>query len=232
MTQHVVKITAPAGDQARFDAALKGGADEIYMGLSGYGARRFAGNFSCDEYCHAIDQAHRVGAAVHLTLNTIMSERELDVVGPDIKRLYRAGLDAVIVQDFGVARWLHSFFPELPIHASTQMSVVSLEELHFLQSQGFARVVLARELSQDEITKLARNSSIELEVFASGALCLACSGKCLLSSFIGGRSGNRGACAQPCRHLWRKVASRIASQTDESQVQDTSEQQGFFLSLK
>ncbi|MDD3585546.1 MAG: U32 family peptidase [Thermoguttaceae bacterium] len=232
MTQHIIKITAPAGDQARFEAALKGGADEIYMGLSGYGARRFAGNFSCDEYCKSIDQAHRAGATVHLTLNTIMSERELDTVGPQIKKLYHAGLDAVIVQDFGVARWLRSFFPELPIHASTQMSVVSLDELQFLQSQGFARVVLARELSGNEIAELARHSSIELEVFASGALCLACSGKCLLSSFIGGRSGNRGACAQPCRHLWRKIRSSLEGRLpDESPIEDEIAE-GFFLSLK
>lgn len=244
MTQSIVKITAPAGDKERFDAALKGGADEIYMGLAGYGARRFAGNFTSDEYCQAIDQAHLAGARVHLTLNTIMSERELDAVGPDIKRLYNAGLDAVIVQDFGVARWLRSFFPELPMHASTQMSIVSIDELEYLHSQGFTRVVLARELSADEIAQLAQNSPLELEIFAAGALCLACSGKCLLSSFIGGRSGNRGACAQPCRHLWRNLSGknsadihnnlnapdRIALKRQESQT--VSEQQGYFLSLK
>ena len=197
-----MKIMGPAGSRDSFDAALAAGADEIYMGLRGYGARQSAANFSPDEFVRAIDDAHRLGTAVNLTLNTVMSEAEVEQVAPDLDRLAAAGLDAVIVQDFGVASWLMQNFPDLAVHASTQMALANRTEVAWAERVGFRRVVLPRELSFDEIESIRAGTGVELEVFASGALCLACSGKCYLSSFIGGRSGNRGSCAQPCRQSY------------------------------
>lgn len=216
-----MKIMAPAGDRSRMDAAIQAGADEVYMGLVGYGARRFAGNFTPEEYIEAIREAHRFGVSVNLTLNTILSDTELDALYDSIAVIYQAGLDSVIVQDFGVARWLQKNFPDLPLHASTQMSLTHSEELNLLKKQGFNRAVLARELTLDEIAEIRSKTDLELEIFASGALCLSCSGKCCLSSFIGGRSGNRGMCTQPCRQLYRKINS------SPDELRD-----GYFLSLK
>lgn len=198
-----MKIMAPAGDFDRLVAAVKAGADEVYMGVAGFGARRFAKNFSVAEYADAIDFAHRSNVSVHLTFNTVLSDAELDLVEPDLRRLYEAGLDEVIVQDFGAVSFLRARFPDLPLCASTQFSPGTAAETNWLAAQGFRRAVLARELSLDEIRAIRSQTSLELEVFASGALCLGCSGKCYLSSFIGGRSGNRGMCAQPCRQYYR-----------------------------
>lgn len=198
-----MKIMAPAGDFDRLVAAVKAGADEVYMGVAGFGARRFAKNFSVSEYADAIDFAHRSNVSVHLTFNTVLSDAELDLVEPDLRRLYEAGLDEVIVQDFGAVSFLRARFPDLPLCASTQFSPGTAAETNWLAAQGFRRAVLARELSLDEIRAIRSQTSLELEVFASGALCLGCSGKCYLSSFIGGRSGNRGMCAQPCRQYYR-----------------------------
>lgn len=220
-----MKIMAPAGDLERLNAAIKAGADEVYMGVAGFGARRFAKNFSVDEYCEAIDLAHRSNVSVHLTFNTVLSDAELNLVYPDIKRLYETGLDEVIVQDLGAAYWLRQNFPDLPLCASTQLSPGNAVELNWFEEQGFKRVVLARELSLEEMRAIRAKSKIEIEVFASGALCLGCSGKCYLSSFIGGRSGNRGMCAQPCRQYYK--AQRLGNE-DET----TGEDYGYFLSLK
>ena len=223
-----MKIMGPAGSREAFDAALTAGADEIYLGLAGYGARRFAANFSPDELCRALDDAHRLGAAVNLTLNTILSDAEYETVEPDLRRLYAAGLDAVIVQDFGVAARIFASFPDLAVHASTQMALANADEVFWAERNGFRRVVLPRELSFEEIGAIRRATKVELEVFTSGALCLACSGKCLLSSFVGGRSGNRGACAQPCRQHYERVSEGdgptrgyLLSLTDQRQGPET-----------
>ena len=221
----LMKIMAPAGDSERLDAAIKAGADEVYMGVSGFGARRFARNFSVDEYCAALDRAHRVGVSVHLTFNTILSDAELDEFYPSLKQLYETGLDAVIVQDFGAVLWLKERFPDLKLCASTQLSPASGVEADWYERQGFDRVVLARELSLDEIRAIRNKTKIELEVFVSGALCLGCSGKCYLSSFIGGRSGNRGMCAQPCRQYYR--AEKL-----EGNNAPSGGDYGYFLSLR
>ena len=205
---------APAGGQEAFDAALKAGADEIYMGMVGFGARRFAQNFSVDDYCRAIEAAHRFGVAINLTFNTLMSDSERESVFPALRQMYDAGLDAAIIQDMGAADFLWSNFPGLSVHASTQLSLSTPQECVWAARQGFSRLVLARELSLNEILAIrtALNASgfsrTELEVFASGALCLCCSGKCLLSSFMGGRSGNRGSCAQPCRLGYERMDNR------------------------
>ncbi|MBQ9454081.1 MAG: U32 family peptidase [Thermoguttaceae bacterium] len=200
-----MKIMAPSGNIDCMNAAIRAGADEVYMGISGFGARRFAKNFSVQEYCDAVGEAHRYGTAVNVTLNTIMAQEEFDALDESLDLLYAAGVDAVIVQDLGFADYLRVHYPDWPRHASTQLSIASPKEAVWAQEQGFRRLVLARELSLEEIAAIREAVSTELEVFASGALCLACSGKCFLSSFIGGRSGNRGMCTQPCRQKYKRL---------------------------
>ncbi|MDO4628384.1 MAG: U32 family peptidase [Planctomycetia bacterium] len=198
---------APSGNLECMNAAVRAGADEVYMGISGFGARRFAKNFSVQEYCDAVGEAHRYGTAVNITLNTIMAEEEVDSLHESLEMLYAAGVDAVIVQDLGFADFLKTYFPDWPRHASTQLSIATPTEAKWAESHGFSRLVLARELSLNEISDIRHAVSAELEVFASGALCIACSGKCFLSSFIGGRSGNRGMCTQPCRQRYQVVGN-------------------------
>lgn len=194
-----MKIVAPAGSIERFHAAIKAGADEIYMGLKGFGARRNAVNLTLTEYKEAIDYAHARGVKVFLTLNTIMMDVEIEAISINLKELYKHGLDAVIVQDFGLAKFIKDNFPGLELHGSTQMTVANHIEANYLKSIGFERVVLPREMSFKEIKEIREKTDIELEIFVSGALCVSYSGNCYISSFIGGRSGNRGMCAQPCR---------------------------------
>lgn len=183
----------------RFYAAVKAGADEIYMGLKGFGARRNAENFTLSEYKEALDYAHERGTKILLTLNTVMRDIEIEALYENLKTLYEYGLDAVIVQDLGLFSFIKDNFPEMDLHGSTQMTVANHVEANYLKKIGFSRVVLARELSFEEIKSIKEKTEIELEIFVSGALCISYSGNCYLSSFIGGRSGNRGLCAQPCR---------------------------------
>lgn len=194
-----MKIVAPAGNMERFYAAVKAGAQEIYMGLKGFGARRNAENFTLEEYKEAIDYAHKRGVKIFLTLNTIMMEKEMEFLYPNLKVLYEHGLDAVIVQDLGYFKYMKENFPNMEYHGSTQMTVGNHYEVEYLRKLGFTRVVLPREMTFEEIKKIRENTSIELEIFVSGALCICYSGNCYMSSFIGSRSGNRGMCAQPCR---------------------------------
>jgi putative protease len=194
-----MRIIAPAGDIERMKAAIKGGADEVYLGLKGFGARRSAINFTISELKDAIDYAHLRGVKVLLTLNTIMKDSELDSLYMNLSTLYEHGLDAVIVQDLGVFRYLKDNFKELEIHGSTQMTIANHVEANYLYNLGFKRVVLSRELSFEEIKNIRKKTKVELEVFVSGALCISYSGNCYISSFIGSRSGNRGMCAQVCR---------------------------------
>ena len=198
-----MRIVAPAGNIDRFYAAIKATADEVYLGLKGFGARRNAENFTVEEIKKALDYAHLRGSRIFLTLNTVMSNREIESLYPILKELYNYGLDAVIVQDLGYAKYLYENFPKLEIHGSTQLTVANHYEINYLKTLGFKRVVLPRELSFEEIKTIRENTDIELEVFVSGALCISFSGNCYLSSFIGGRSGNRGLCAQPCRKEYR-----------------------------
>ncbi|MGL4946082.1 MAG: peptidase U32 family protein [Cetobacterium sp.] len=211
-----MKIVAPAGSIERFYAAIKAEADEIYMGLKGFGARRNAVNLTLEEYKEALDYAHERGVKVFLTLNTIMMDVEIEAISINLRELYKHGLDAVIVQDFGLAKFIKENYPGLELHGSTQMTVANHIEANYLKSIGFERVVLPRELSFEEIKKIRENTDIELEIFVSGALCISYSGNCYMSSFIGGRSGNRGMCAQPCR---KKYTS-------------TEEESGYVLSPK
>ena len=198
-----MKIVAPAGNMERFYSAISATADEIYLGLKGFGARRNAENFTVEELKKAIDYAHLRGSRIFLTLNTIMTNREIELLYPTLKDLYNYGLDAIIVQDLGYAEYLHRNFPSIEIHGSTQMTVANYYEINYLKELGFKRIVLPRELSFEEIKEIRKHTDIELEVFVSGSLCISFSGNCYMSSFIGGRSGNRGMCAQPCRKEYK-----------------------------
>ena len=198
-----MKIVAPAGNMERFYSAISATADEIYLGLKGFGARRNAENFTVEELKKAIDYAHLRGSRIFLTLNTIMTNREIELLYPTLKDLYNYGLDAIIVQDIGYAEYLHKNFPSIEIHGSTQMTVANYYEINYLKELGFKRIVLPRELSFEEIKEIRKYTDMELEVFVSGSLCISFSGNCYMSSFIGGRSGNRGMCAQPCRKEYK-----------------------------
>lgn len=194
-----IELLSPAGNAESFKAACIGGADAIYMGLDKFNARTMAENFDIEKYIDCIEYAHFRGIKVYLTLNTLMNDSEIDEALELLIKLYSKGLDAVILQDIGLANIIHQVLPDLHIHASTQMSVYSLEQVKFLETLGFKRVVLARELLINEIKYICDNTNVEIEVFVHGALCVSLSGQCLLSSIIGSRSANKGACAQPCR---------------------------------
>ena len=194
-----MNIVAPAGNYEKLEAAIKAGANEVYFGLKGFGARRNNQNFNIKEILDGIDYAHLRGVKTLLTLNTIMKDVEIDSAYYNISRIYEHGIDAVIVQDLGFVKFLKENFPELTIHGSTQMTVANHVEANKLKELGLSRVVLARELSFEEIKSIREKTDIELEIFVSGSLCIAYSGNCYISSFIGGRSGNRGLCAYSCR---------------------------------
>lgn len=195
-----IEILAPAGSVEGMKAAFHAGADAVYMGGSRFGARAYADNPDEEDLKRAIDYAHIHQRKLYLTLNTLMKDSELEEEVYDfLNPYYKEGLDAVIIQDFGLFSMLKQSFHGLPIHASTQMTITGTDMAKWLESQGMERIVLARELSADEIKKIRESTGIELEVFVQGALCYCYSGQCLMSSMIGGRSGNRGRCAQPCR---------------------------------
>ena len=193
------EVLAPAGTYECFRAAINAGADAVYLGGSMFGARAFAGNFEEAELIKAIRTAHLYGRKVYLTVNTLLRNDELEKLVQYVKPYYEEGLDAVIVQDYGVFAVLREAFPGLDLHASTQMTITGKYGAQLLKDMGAARVVLARELSAKEIRDIYDNVDVEIESFVHGALCYCYSGQCLLSSMIGGRSGNRGRCAQPCR---------------------------------
>lgn len=193
------EVLAPAGTYECFRAAINAGADAVYLGGSMFGARAFAGNFEEAELIKAIRTAHLYGRKVYLTVNTLLRNDELERLVQYVKPYYEEGLDAVIVQDYGVFAVLREAFPGLDLHASTQMTITGKYGAQLLKDMGAARVVPARELSAKEIRDIYDNVDVEIESFVHGALCYCYSGQCLLSSMIGGRSGNRGRCAQPCR---------------------------------
>lgn len=199
-----VEILAPAGSRACLEAALKAGADAVYVGGGKFGARAFADNFTQEELLEAIDYVHVHGRRLYLTVNTLLKEEELEgELYAYLLPLYQQGLDAVIVQDLGVLRYVRKTFPDLPIHASTQMTITDAAGARLMESYGVERIVTSRELSLAEIRQIADETQVEIESFVHGALCYCYSGQCLYSSLIGGRSGNRGQCAQPCRLPYR-----------------------------
>lgn len=194
-----MELLAPASSYEGMFGAVNAGADAVYVGGPLYGARAYAENPDMEKLLRGMDYAHLHNKKVYLTLNTLLKERELSTLYSYVRPMYEHGLDAVIFQDFGVMKFLRDQFPKLALHASTQMSITDTGGLNWLKRQGCCRVVLARELSLAEIAAIHRESPLELEVFIHGALCYSYSGQCLFSSFLGGRSGNRGRCAQPCR---------------------------------
>ncbi len=199
-----VEILAPAGSMECLKAAITAGADAVYTGGALFGARAYAHNLTEEELLEAIDYVHLHGRRLYLTVNTLIKDREMEKQMYDyLLPYYRQGLDAVIVQDIGLFRFIRKHFPDLPIHASTQMTLTGVDGAKFLEKEGAQRIVTSRELSMAEMKKIADETELEIESFVHGALCYCYSGQCLFSSFIGGRSGNRGQCAQPCRLLYR-----------------------------
>lgn len=193
------EILAPVGNIENLKAAVLSGADAVYFGLGNFNARRNAQNFTDEQAKQAIEYCHSRGVKVHITLNTLIKDTEIKDAIESIKTVCQIGADAIIVQDLGLAKIIKSVCPDMEMHASTQMSVGTLEGLYELKALGFKRAVLPRELSFEEIKYLCENSPLDLEVFIHGALCMCVSGQCLMSAVLGSRSGNRGLCAQPCR---------------------------------
>ena len=194
-----IELLSPVGDFECLKAAVQNGADAVYLGASSFSARAKATNFNSEELLEAIKYAKLRNVSVHLALNTLIKNEEFEDAVNLAINAYNLGVDAIIIQDLGLASYLLKNYPEITLHASTQMTVHNLAGVKQLEKMGFKRVVLSRELSLDDIKYIRENTSIELEVFIHGALCISYSGQCLLSSMIGGRSGNRGLCAQPCR---------------------------------
>lgn len=196
------ELLAPAGDFEALKAAVQNGANAVYLAGKHFGARRYARNFSDEELVEAIKYCHVRDVAVYVTVNTLVLNHEFDLLKKYLDFLYVNDVDALLVQDMGVLSYIRQNYPDLDIHASTQMSAQTVEDVKFLASLGVKRVVLGREMSLDDIRRAGEETGVELEVFVHGALCISVSGQCLMSSMIGGRSGNRGSCAQPCRQKY------------------------------
>ena len=198
----MLELLAPAGSMEALRAAVQNGANAVYLGCGTFNARQSAKNFTPQTLTEAVKYCHVRGVAVHLTLNTLVSDKEMPELTDLIRHAAASCVDAFIVQDLGVIQMCRQIAPQIPIHGSTQMTVHSLPGVLLCAAWGLTRVVLSRELSMEEIRYICRNSPIEIEVFAHGALCMGYSGQCYLSAAIGGRSGNRGRCAQPCRQSY------------------------------
>ena len=212
-----VELLAPAGSFEILKAVINAGADAVYAAGTKFGARAYANNFTEKEMLDAINYVHLNGKKLYLTVNTLLKEPEIKTLYEYLSPFYQAGLDAVIVQDFGVMRFIKQNFPDLPIHASTQMTVTGAYGAKILSELGCHRIVTARELSLKEISHIYQSTGVELECFVHGALCYSYSGQCLMSSIIGGRSGNRGRCAQPCRLSYKVFGSKKAAESSRKQ---------------
>ena len=215
--RHSVELLAPAGSYESLVAAVNAGADAIYIGGSRFGARAYAHNLEEEELCRAIRYAHLHNCDLYLTVNTLLKDREMEDLGAYLKPYYECGLDAVIVQDLGVMSYIREAFPDLPVHASTQMPILGEDGDAFMKELGASRIVTARELSLEEIRRIHQTVDIEIESFIHGALCYCYSGQCLFSSMLGGRSGNSGRCAQPCRLPYQlKAGGKVLNQSEEA----------------
>jgi putative protease len=229
------ELLAPAGSPEAFRAAVAAGADAVYLSGKRFGARKFAQNFTDEEIEEAVNFAHSRDVCVYVTINTLIHDRELAHIGKYLLWLYSIGVDAVLIQDSGVAALAGRIVPDLPLYASTQMSIHNSGGVLWAARQGFSRVVLARELSLEDITRISREtagSGVGLEVFAHGALCYCYSGQCLFSSVIGGRSGNRGMCAQPCRKPYSLVTGQPDALGRPTRLRDLALPDRFLLSPK
>ena len=199
MTMMKPELLSPAGSMDSLRAAVNSGCDAVYLGGKKFGARAYAGNFDLQELEDACDYCHLRGVKVYVTVNTVYKDEELKEFLAYMKELYEMGVDALIKQDAGAAKLVKEHFPDFPLHASTQMTCNSLADVKYWESQGFSKIVLSRELSVEEIRYIIENVDAEIETFVHGALCVCYSGQCIMSSILGGRSGNRGRCAQTCR---------------------------------
>ncbi len=199
MNQKTWELLSPAGDFSCMTSAFEAGADAVYLAGKSFGARAFAGNFETEELVDALDYAHLLSKKIYLTLNTLIKEKEFGQIAEYLTPFYEHGLDGVIIQDLGLIPFLQQEFPQLELHGSTQMTVSNWRSATWLKEKGICRVVPARELSLVELQEIKEKAGIEVEAFIHGAMCYSYSGQCLFSSFLGGRSGNRGRCAQPCR---------------------------------
>ena len=205
----MTELLAPAGNVEALDAAIGEGADAVYVGLKSFNARLRSSNFAWNQFEAAVQSVHRQGKKIYVTVNTISEESETERLYRFLAYLDRIHPDGIIVQDFGVIRMCQEFFPNLELHASTQMNVESTAGANLLYKQGIKRVVLARELGLEEIKKIKAESKAELEIFVHGALCVSESGLCLFSSYLGGKSANRGTCTQACRRLYTAVTPGV-----------------------
>lgn len=221
-----VELLAPVGDWNCLKAAVQNGADAVYFGVEQFNARMYAANFNVEDMKQVIDYCKLRNVKTNLTLNTLLENCEFDNAVDLAKEAYKSGIDAIIVQDLGLAKYLIDNIPGLPIHASTQMTVHNLQGVLKLEKLGFDRVVLSRELSCDEIEYICKNCKVEIETFIHGALCICYSGQCLFSSVVGGRSGNRGKCAGPCRLPYELISEN--AETHERKSID----KGYLLSTK
>ncbi|HPP31753.1 MAG TPA: peptidase U32 family protein, partial [Soehngenia sp.] len=202
MQGNKLELLAPAGSMIALKAAINNGADAVYIGGKSFSARKFASNFTDEEIIQAIQYVHLRNKKIYVTVNTLIDEKEIWEAINFINFLYINGVDAVIVQDIGLCKLIAENFPDLAIHASTQMTINNLEGFKLLEDMGVKRVVVARETPLSEIKRMRDNTNIEIEAFIHGAHCMSVSGACYLSAMLGGRSGNRGLCAQPCRLNW------------------------------
>ena len=227
MTDHLypkknkeIELLAPAGSKESFYAGIRAGADAVYMAYEKFGARAYAGNFGPDDLTECIEFAHLYGKKVYLTVNTLVKEKEF----AELEEFASSGIpsmsDGLIIQDLGVASFFREKFPLIPLHASTQMSVTGPKGAGFLKDRGFSRIVPARELSFEEIRDIYDETGMEIECFIHGAMCYSFSGQCLFSSVLGGRSGNRGRCAQPCRLSYRIAGSPKDTETYPLSLKD------------
>ncbi|MBO6132729.1 MAG: U32 family peptidase [Lachnospiraceae bacterium] len=225
----MIELLSPAGDYSCFMAALSAGADAIYAGLGRFSARAYAGNLSEEEFLKAMDYCHLLGKKVYLTLNTLIKESELKPALDLLRPLYQAGLDGVIIQDIGLLKLIKENLPLLPIHMSTQSAVTGAAGARLFKALGCKRLILPRELTLSDIKKIHEGSDIELECFIHGAMCYSVSGLCLMSSFFGGRSGNRGRCAGPCRQPYRYP---VPGKGSRKKAKKSEESPAYYLSMK
>ena len=199
------QLLSPVGSMDSMISAVNNGCDAIYLGGKDFNARQSANNFSNDELNYIINYCHLRGVNVNLTLNILYKENEIQNVLDFVSEIYSYGIDAIIVQDIGIFNLIKNNFKNVALHASTQMTIHNIEGVRFLKDLGFNRVVLSRELTLKEIENITNNTDIEIEAFVHGAICVSYSGRCLMSSLIGERSGNRGRCAQPCRMEYKLI---------------------------
>jgi len=230
MPQKILKmpeIAAPAGGEEALRAAVENGADAVYLGGKKFGARHYAENFTNEQLEEAVEYAHSKNAKIYVTVNTLIKESEIGELVSYLEFLSSVKADAVIVQDLGALHLIKERFPELRVHASTQMNIHNASGVNFLEEWGVKRAVLARELSLEEIRKISEKTKMELEIFVHGALCFSYSGNCLFSSMLGGRSANRGRCAQACRRRYALI-KKIDKNREEARLKNAK----YLLSMK